>query len=67
MLFHTWLFLIFMLIVLPVFFALRGRRWWNPWLLVISLLLCGWWNSWHLMLLHHRITVKPARVWKIGA
>jgi hypothetical protein len=36
MLFHTWPFLVFMLVVLPVFYGLRNTRLWLPWLMVAS-------------------------------
>ncbi len=50
MLFHTWPFLVFMLIVLPVFFALRKTRLWLPWLTVASYFFYGWWNPYYLFL-----------------
>ncbi|HEY3864078.1 MAG TPA: MBOAT family O-acyltransferase [Verrucomicrobiae bacterium] len=50
MLFHTWPFLIFMLIVLPVFYALRGTNWWIPWLMAASYFFYGWWNPYYLLL-----------------
>lgn len=53
MLFHTWPFLIFMLIVLPVFFALRRTRWWIPWLMAASYFFYGWWNPYYLALVFY--------------
>src|SRR5881398_839571 len=50
MLFHTWPFLIFMLVVLPVFFALRRTRLWIPWLMAASYFFYGWWNPYYLIL-----------------
>src|SRR5215469_1772228 len=50
MLFHTWPFLIFLLIVVPVFFALRNTRLWLPWLAVASYFFYGWWNPYYLFL-----------------
>ena len=50
MLFHTWPFLIFLLVVLPVFFALRKTRLWLPWLTVASYFFYGWWNPYYLIL-----------------
>src|SRR5206468_9153711 len=50
MLFHTWPFLLFLLIVLPVFFALRNSRVWLPWLTVASYFFYGWWNPYYLFL-----------------
>lgn len=50
MLFHTWPFLVFLVIVLPVFFALRKTRLWLPWLTVASYFFYGWWNPYYLLL-----------------
>jgi alginate O-acetyltransferase complex protein AlgI len=50
MLFHTWPFLMFLLVVLPVFFALRKTRLWLPWLTVASYFFYGWWNPYYLFL-----------------
>src|SRR5437762_4654398 len=50
MLFHTWPFLLFLLIVLPVFFVLRKTRLWLPWLTVASYFFYGWWNPYYLFL-----------------
>ena len=51
MLFHTWTFLVFLAVVLPVFFALRRTRLWIPWLLVASYAFYGWWNPYYLILI----------------
>src|SRR5258708_6951764 len=53
MLFHTWPFLIFLLVVLPVFFALRKTRLWIPWLMVASYFFYGWWNPYYLLLVFY--------------
>lgn len=53
MLFHTWTFLSFMAVVLPVFFALRRTRLWIPWLLVASYAFYGWWNPYYLILVSY--------------
>src|SRR5579862_2767394 len=50
MLFHTWPFLIFLLVVVPVFFALRKTRLWLPWLTIASYFFYGWWNPYYLSL-----------------
>src|SRR6185436_7649255 len=50
MLFHTWPFFLFLLIVLPVFFALRKTRMWLPWLTIASYFFYGWWNPAYLLL-----------------
>ncbi len=50
MLFHTWPFLVFLLVVLPVFFALHKTRLWLPWLTAASYFFYGWWNPYYLLL-----------------
>src|SRR5437773_10453557 len=50
MLFHTWPFAIFLLIVVPIVFALRKTRLWLPWLTVASYFFYGWWNAYYLFL-----------------
>src|SRR2546426_2849086 len=50
MLFPTWRFAIFLLIVLPIFFALRKTSFWLPWLTVASYFFYGWWNPYYLFL-----------------
>ena len=50
MLFFKWPFLLFMLVVLPVFFSLRKTRLWIPWLLLASYFFYGWWNPYYLLL-----------------
>lgn len=50
MLFHTWPFAIFLLVVLPVFFALQKTRFWLPWLTAASYFFYGWWNPYYLLL-----------------
>src|SRR6266568_3616309 len=50
MLFHTWPFLLFLLVVLPVFFALRKTPLWLPWLTLASYFFYGWWNPYYLLL-----------------
>src|SRR5437773_8222225 len=57
MLFHTWPFLVFLLIVLPVFFALRKTRLWIPWLMVASYFFYGWWNPYYLLLVVYSTTL----------
>jgi alginate O-acetyltransferase complex protein AlgI len=44
MLFHTWPFLIFLAVVLPVFFLLRHTRLWIAWLMLASYFFYNWWN-----------------------
>jgi len=53
MLFHTWTFLAFMVVVLPILFALRRTRLWIPWLLIGSYTFYGWWNPYYLILVFY--------------
>src|SRR5256885_262515 len=53
MLFHTWTFLLFIAVVLPVLFALRRTRLWIPWLLIASYTFYGWWNPYYLILVFY--------------
>jgi alginate O-acetyltransferase complex protein AlgI len=53
MLFHTWPFLVFLLIVLPVFFSLRKTRLWLPWLTIASYFFYGWWSPYYLFLVFY--------------
>ena len=57
MLFHTWPFAVFMLIVLPVFYALRNTRLWIPWLMAASYFFYGWWNPYYLCLVLYSTTL----------
>ena len=57
MLFHTWPFLVFLLIVLPGFFALRKTRLWLPWLTLASYFFYGWWNPYYLLLVLYSTVV----------
>src|SRR5580704_18923844 len=52
MLFHTWVFFVFFLIVYPVFLLVRrNNRLMNIWLMLASYTFYGWWNPWYLLLL----------------
>src|ERR1051325_9015823 len=53
MLFHTWTFAAFLLVVLPVLFALRKTRLWLPWLTLASYFFYGWWNPYYLVLVFY--------------
>ena len=50
MLFHTWPFFLFLLVVVPGFVLLRKTRLWIPWLLLASYVFYGWWNPYYLLL-----------------
>ncbi len=52
MLFHTWVFLVFCLIVFPVYLLVRRHNQaMNIWFLIASYTFYGWWNPWYLLLL----------------
>src|SRR5437016_8387909 len=52
MLFHTWVFFVFFLIVYLVYLQVRrNNRLMNLWLLAASYTFYGWWNPWYLLLL----------------
>src|SRR5579859_3472333 len=52
MLFHTWVFAIFFLIVYPVYLLVKhNNRWMNIWLMLASYVFYGWWNPSYLLLL----------------
>ncbi len=51
MLFHTWHFLIFFLIVYLIYLPLRKTKFWLHWLLVASYFFYGWWNPLYLLLI----------------
>src|SRR5512143_2778691 len=53
MLFHTWPFAVFLLIVLPGFFALRKTPFLLPWLTLASYFFYGWWNPYYLFLVFY--------------
>jgi alginate O-acetyltransferase complex protein AlgI len=57
MLFHTLPFAVFMLVVLPVFFALRKTRLWTVWLLAASYFFYAWWNPYYLLLIAYSTTL----------
>ena len=52
MLFHTWVFLVFCLLVFPVYLLVRKHnQLMNIWFLIASYTFYGWWNPWYLLLL----------------
>src|SRR5262245_61896265 len=52
MLFHTWVFFVFFLIVYPVYLLVRtNNRLMNLWLMIASYTFYGWWNPIYLLLL----------------
>ena len=57
MLFHTWTFLLFFMVVYPVYLLIKGTRFRVPWLLASSYLFYGWWNPLYLVLICYATTV----------
>ena len=57
MLFHTWTFALFFLIVYPVYLAVKGTRLKIPWLLLASYVFYGWWSPLYLLLILWSTTV----------
>src|SRR5271170_3823581 len=52
MLFHTWVFFVFFLIVYPVYLLVRrNNQLMNLWLMLASYTFYGWWNPAYLLLL----------------
>src|SRR5438270_2655930 len=52
MLFHTWVFFVFFLVVYPVYLLVRNNnRLMNLWLMLASYTFYGWWNPCYLLLL----------------
>src|SRR5438094_1830119 len=52
MLFHTWVFFVFFLIVYPVYLIVRkNNQLMNLWLMIASYTFYGWWNPYYLLLL----------------
>src|SRR5437588_1644261 len=52
MLFHTWVFFVFFLIVYPVYLLVRrNNQLMNIWLMIASYTFYGWWNPSYLLLL----------------
>jgi D-alanyl-lipoteichoic acid acyltransferase DltB (MBOAT superfamily) len=52
MLFHTWVFFVFFLIVYPVYLLVRkNNQMMNIWLMIASYTFYGWWNPIYLLLL----------------
>ena len=63
MLFHTWVFLAFCLIVFPVYLLVRkNNQLMNLGLLIASYTFYGWWNPWYLLLLFGTSAIDYAMV-----
>ena len=62
MLFHTWPFLIFFLIVYPVYLVVKGTKLRCIWLLAASYVFYGWWNPLYLFLIAYSTFVDYSAV-----
>src|SRR6516162_1752217 len=63
MLFHTWVFFVFFLIVYPVYLVVRRNNpLMNAWLMLASYTFYGWWNPWYLLLLFGTSAIDYAMV-----
>ena len=51
MLFHTWNFFVFFVIVYFVYLLLKGTKYYLIWLLAASYFFYGWWNPLYLLLI----------------
>ena len=68
MLFHTWVFALFFLVVYPVYLGIRKHNGlMNLWLLGASYLFYGWWNPWYLILIVATTTLDWYLGLRIGA
>jgi D-alanyl-lipoteichoic acid acyltransferase DltB (MBOAT superfamily) len=66
MLFHTWVFFVFFLIVYTVYLAVRkNNRLMNLWLMIASyaFYFCGLWNPYYLLLLFGTSAIDYVMVW----
>ena len=62
MLFHTWVFAAFLLVVYPVYLLVKNTPLRLPWLLAASYLFYGWWNPYYLTLIVWSTSVDYAAV-----
>ena len=58
MLFHSWHFAIFFIIVYSIYFPLRKTRFYLHWLLIASYVFYGWWNPFYLLIIAYSTTVN---------
>jgi D-alanyl-lipoteichoic acid acyltransferase DltB (MBOAT superfamily) len=66
MLFHTWTFALFLLIVYPVYLALKGTRFKLHWLLLASYVFYGWWKPYYLVLILYSTSVDYVAVLRMA-
>ena len=63
MLFHTWTFFFFFLIVYSGYLILRKSNYWLHWLWIASYVFYGWWNPLYLLLLFYSTVVDYFGSW----
>jgi alginate O-acetyltransferase complex protein AlgI len=62
MLFHTWIFFLFFLVVYPVYLLIRKTRFKDIWLLIASYVFYGWWNPLYLLLIVYSTAIDYVAV-----
>ena len=62
MLFHTWIFFLFFLVVYPVYLLVRKTRFKDIWLLIASYVFYGWWNPLYLLLIVYSTAIDYVAV-----
>lgn len=62
MLFHTWIFPLFFLVVYPVYLLIRKTRFKDIWLLIASYVFYGWWNPLYLLLIVYSTVIDYVAV-----
>jgi len=56
-LFHTWIFALFFMVVFPVYLTVKNTRWREPWVLLSSYVFYAWWDWRYLFLIAYSTVV----------
>ena len=62
MLFHTWIFVLFFLVVYPVYLLVKKTRFKDVWLLIASYVFYAWWNPLYLFLIVYSTVIDYVAV-----
>ncbi len=62
MLFHTWPFAVFFLIVYLIYLVLKGTRFRLPWLLASSYFFYGWFNPLYVVLIFYSSLIRLLQI-----
>jgi alginate O-acetyltransferase complex protein AlgI len=65
MLFHTWIFFLFFLVVYPGYLLVRKTRFRDPWLLIASYVFYAWWNPLYLILIVYSTAIDYVAVMRM--